>query len=67
MQILSFPEAASRSGLVRRTLERLVARGDGPTVVQLTGRRVGILEADLEAWINSRRRLPPIAEEAKAS
>jgi predicted DNA-binding transcriptional regulator AlpA len=62
MQVLSFPEAAARSGIVKRTLERLIVAGDGPPVVQLTGRRVGILESDLEAWINSRRRLPPVKE-----
>lgn len=62
MQVLSFPQAAARSGIVKRTLERLIAAGDGPPVVQLTGRRVGILEADLAEWINNRRRLPPVKE-----
>lgn len=59
MQILSLDQAAQRAGIVRRTLERLFADGVGPARVQLSKRRVGILEADLAAWLNSRRIVPP--------
>jgi predicted DNA-binding transcriptional regulator AlpA len=65
-RVLSFDEAAGRSNIVRRTLEREIAKGEGPAIIHLGKRRRGILEADLEAWLLSRRRAPP-GEDAKAS
>jgi predicted DNA-binding transcriptional regulator AlpA len=65
MQILSLDQAASRAGIVRRTLERLLAEGTGPAKVQVSKRRVGILEDDLDRWIRSRR-LPAPGEATAA-
>jgi hypothetical protein len=48
-----------RAGIVRRTLERLLAVGEGPPTIQVSKRRVGIVEDDLISWLNSRRRVPP--------
>ena len=59
MQILRYEEAAKRAGLVRRSLERLIARGEGPAIVHISDRRRGILESDLEKWLLSRRRPAP--------
>jgi predicted DNA-binding transcriptional regulator AlpA len=59
MHVLSYDEAARRAGIVRRSLERLIAEGEGPAVVHIYQRRRGILEADLEAWLLSRRRAAP--------
>jgi predicted DNA-binding transcriptional regulator AlpA len=59
MQVLTLDQAAQRAGIVRRTLERLLAVGEGPATIQLSKRRVGIAENDLEAWLISRRRIPP--------
>lgn len=59
MQVLSLDQAAYRAGIVRRTLERLLAEGTGPAKVQISKRRVGILESDLESWLSSRRRPAP--------
>jgi predicted DNA-binding transcriptional regulator AlpA len=59
MQVLSLDQAAFKVGVVRRTLERMLAQGTGPTKVQVSKRRVGILESDLERWLNSRRRPTP--------
>jgi predicted DNA-binding transcriptional regulator AlpA len=59
VQILSLDQAAFRAGIVRRTLERLLAEGTGPAKVQVSKRRVGILESDLNTWLLKRRRLPP--------
>jgi predicted DNA-binding transcriptional regulator AlpA len=64
MQVLSLDKAAYRAGIVRRTLERVLAEGTGPAKVQVSKRRVGILEADLERWLNSRRRPAPREGEA---
>jgi predicted DNA-binding transcriptional regulator AlpA len=59
VQVLSLDQAAFRAGIVRRTLERLLAEGTGPAKVQVSKRRVGILESDLERWLASRRRAAP--------
>jgi predicted DNA-binding transcriptional regulator AlpA len=59
MHVLSYDEAARRAGIVRRSLERLIAEGEGPAVIHISQRRRGILEADLEAWLLSRRRAAP--------
>jgi excisionase family DNA binding protein len=59
MQVLSYDEAAKKAGLVRRTLERLLAQGEGPAVIFISQRRRGILEDDLKAWLLSRRRPAP--------
>jgi len=59
VQILSLDQAAFRAGIVRRTLERLLAEGTGPAKVQVSKRRVGILESDLEKWLTARRTPAP--------
>jgi excisionase family DNA binding protein len=59
MRVLSYAEAASRAGIARRSLERLIAEGEGPAVVHISRRRRGILETDLERWLLSRRRAAP--------
>lgn len=59
MQVLNLDQAAFRAGIVRRTLERMLAEGIGPAKVQVSKRRVGILEADLEKWLTARRRPAP--------
>ncbi len=59
MRILRYEEAAERAGLVRRSLERLIAAGEGPSVVHVSQRRRGILESDFENWLLSRRRAVP--------
>ncbi len=62
MQVLSFNDAAARAGIVRRTLERLISIGEGPAVINLSTRRRGILEQDLEAWLLARRKAPRAIE-----
>jgi predicted DNA-binding transcriptional regulator AlpA len=59
MQVLSYDEAAKKAGLVRRSLERLLARGEGPPVIHISIRRRGVLETDLNEWLLSRRHAPP--------
>ena len=52
-------ECCQRAAIVRRTFERLLACGEGPTVLHLSPRRRGVLESDFEAWLRSRRRPAP--------
>jgi predicted DNA-binding transcriptional regulator AlpA len=65
MQVLSYNEAAAKAGFVRRTLERLIADGEGPPVINLSPRRRGILDSDLTKWLLKRRRPAPGAADAK--
>ena len=59
MRVLTYGEAAKRIGIVRRSLERLISKGEGPATIHVTARRRGILEADLEKWLLSRRHPSP--------
>jgi hypothetical protein len=64
--VYSYNEAAAIAGVARRTLERLIALGEGPPVIELSPRRRGILENDLIGWLHERRR-PPRALSVKDS
>ena len=61
MQVLSYDECAKRAGFTRRTLERQIAEGRGPAIVELSQRRRGVFEHDLDAWLLARRK-PTIGE-----
>jgi predicted DNA-binding transcriptional regulator AlpA len=67
-RVLTYAECCQRAAIVRRTFERLLACGEGPTVLHLSPRRRGVLESDLEAWLRSRRRVAPggVASSAEA-
>jgi hypothetical protein len=65
MQVFSYEQAAGRAGIVRRSLERLIAKGEGPAVIHVSERRRGILEHDLESWLLSRRHAPPGEQTSK--
>ena len=59
-RILSKKEfAEQRMGRSVRHLERMIAIGEGPPIIKLGPRAVGIAEADGKAWLASRRVVPP--------
>ena len=59
-RILSKKEfSEQRMGRSVRHLERMIAIGEGPPIIKLGPRAVGIAEADGEAWLASRRVVPP--------
>jgi predicted DNA-binding transcriptional regulator AlpA len=66
-KILTKKQSAERIGRSVRHLERLFALGEGPPIVKLGARAVGIDEGDLEAWIASRRVTPPGWQDEKAA
>ena len=49
-------------GVSRRTGEREMARGNVPVTTQLSVRRVGILGADANAYVEARRRVQSASE-----
>ncbi len=62
LTVYTYNQAAAITGLARRTLERLIALGKGPAIIELSPRRRGILESDLITWLHKRRR--PASSEA---
>jgi predicted DNA-binding transcriptional regulator AlpA len=58
LTVYSYNQAAAITGLARRTLERLIALGEGPAIIELSPRRRGILASDLLDWVQRRRRSP---------
>ena len=62
MQVLSYNEAAARAGIVRRTLERLISLGEGPATIEISKRRRGVRDRDLDDWLLKRRRPAPGVE-----
>jgi predicted DNA-binding transcriptional regulator AlpA len=59
VRVLTLDEVARRCSTTRRNIERLNADGAGPAVVQISPRKIGVLEKDLEVWLESRRRPAP--------
>jgi predicted DNA-binding transcriptional regulator AlpA len=55
-RVLSFRQWCELNGFSERTGRRILESGTGPRVIQLSERRIGILEADNEAWQETRVR-----------
>jgi hypothetical protein len=66
MRVITLNEAATRAGIVRRFLERLIAKGDGPAIVHISDRRRGVIDDDLDHWIMARRCPAPGTEADRA-
>ena len=66
-KILTKKQFADRIGRSVRHLERLISEGEGPPIVRLGIRAVGIDEADGDAWIAARRKSPPGWDETAAA
>jgi prophage regulatory protein len=62
---LTYKEVRARTGLGRTTVYTAMARGDFPPCFQLTARRVGWKESDVERWIASRKAPKPSARRGK--
>ena len=57
-RILRFPEVVTKTGLSRSSVYGRIRSGDFPPPVPLgSGRAVGFIEQEVQAWINSLR--PP--------
>ena len=59
VRVLSLDTVAERAGTTRRNIERLNASGQEPRLVQISPRKVGVIEEDFVAWLRARRRPPP--------
>jgi predicted DNA-binding transcriptional regulator AlpA len=52
-------QCAERGGMSVRHLERLISVGEGPPLIRLGARKVGIADDDFDSWLASRRVVPP--------
>jgi predicted DNA-binding transcriptional regulator AlpA len=55
-RVLRAADAATYVGLRPVTLEKFRVTGEGPRFIKLTGRAIGYVREDLDAWIEERRR-----------
>jgi predicted DNA-binding transcriptional regulator AlpA len=53
-RVLSFREWCAKAGVSEATGRRLVARGEGPTITQVSVRRVGITGRHHREWLDRR-------------
>ena len=54
IRILSIDQVEAKVGLHRSTIYRLVAQGLFPKQLGLSAKRVGWIEAEVEAWLRAR-------------
>ncbi|WP_426116301.1 helix-turn-helix transcriptional regulator [Massilia sp. PWRC2] len=62
-QLISLTATATKLGVGKSTLRRMIARGEFVSAVQVAPRRIAFVEAEVEEWITRRPRgpLPPPA------
>ena len=66
MPILSLKTIAKEEDRSVRTIQRQIAAGDGPRVIQLSERRIGVDEDDYRAWKEACRR-PQVRRDAPSA
>ena len=52
----SFAECAHRAGVSLATWRRIIERGEGPKIVELSLRRRGVRESHFVEWLDARTR-----------
>jgi hypothetical protein len=63
--ILSLQQIAAEEGRSLRSVQRQNKAGDGPPIIQLSPRRIGVDEVDYRAWKEARRRPAPAAAQQR--
>jgi predicted DNA-binding transcriptional regulator AlpA len=54
MKVLTRHETAAKLGVNVRTVDRLHTQGEGPRRIQLTSRRCGYTDEEVDAWVANR-------------
>jgi prophage regulatory protein len=52
--LISIKAVADRTGMAKRSVYYAVSEGTFPRPVQISSRRVGWVESEIEAWITAR-------------
>jgi predicted DNA-binding transcriptional regulator AlpA len=55
-RVLSVKEWAKEAGISLKTAQNLIARGEGPLVVELSPNRLGVRICEHRAWLAARTR-----------
>jgi predicted DNA-binding transcriptional regulator AlpA len=55
-RVLNFRQWCDLNGISKATGHRIIKRGEGPPILRLSIRRIGIKESDNAAWQASRTR-----------
>ena len=55
-RVLTLDQWCKLNAISRTTAKRLIANGDGPRIIELAPRRIGIRESDAAAWQAARIR-----------
>jgi excisionase family DNA binding protein len=55
-RVLTVIEAARLIGVSHPTIKRIIASGNGPPIIQIGKRRIGIRISDLRRWLDGRVR-----------
>jgi prophage regulatory protein len=58
-RVVRFSDVCREIGLSPATLRRLCRDGRGPPLLQLSERRIGVRRGDLDAWVESLKKLGP--------
>ncbi|TIW48452.1 MAG: AlpA family phage regulatory protein, partial [Mesorhizobium sp.] len=53
MQIIPIKEVCRRVGISRTTVWQLIRDGKFPRLVQITPKRKGFVDSEIDAWINA--------------
>ena len=56
LRVISLREFAAMLGLSFATVKRLIASGDGPRIIQVSRKRIGIRMIDAARWSEARLR-----------
>jgi predicted DNA-binding transcriptional regulator AlpA len=56
LSVLTLPEIAKAQRTSLSTLQRLIAAGEGPKIIQIGKRRIGVRVIDYRPWSESRVR-----------
>ena len=57
--ILRRPQVEEKTGLSRSTIYLYISKGQFPAPINLGPRTVGWIEAEIDAWLESRERMTP--------
>jgi prophage regulatory protein len=57
LRVRTLHQAAARACISVFTLRRLIKQGNGPRVIQLSERRLGVRDGDFAEWLESRSKV----------
>ncbi|WP_080577045.1 helix-turn-helix domain-containing protein [Methylorubrum extorquens] len=58
-RVIRFREVCQIAGISQKTMRRLCERGEGPKLLRLSQRCLGVRRVDLEAWFAGREQIGP--------